>query len=115
MNHRVAAMAHAVALRAYPRTFRARLGDDLHDTFVARVTQARTRGRLHAALTAVAGCLDTLASGLAERAADRRMRRQRAHLNPPTRTAAMTLESIADDTRLCGHGHRDAGHRHRCQ
>ncbi len=65
-----------------------------------RLAHARATGRARALATAVAGCVDTLASGLAERAADRRMRDHRTHLGPPTRTTAMTLESVAADTRL---------------
>jgi putative ABC transport system permease protein len=91
---------HAWILRAYPRRFRDRLGEDLQATFTRRVADARVAGRTRALITTCTGCVDTLVSGLAERAADRRERRQHTHHGPPTRTTPMTLESIAADTRL---------------
>lgn len=100
MKRPLSVVVHALALRAYPRRFRDRLGEDLHITYMRRVAQARAAGPARAFAAAMTGCLDTLASGLAERAADRRIQQQRAHLGPSTRTTAMTLESIAADVRL---------------
>jgi putative ABC transport system permease protein len=96
----LSAVIHAWTVRAYPRRFRDRLGDDLQITYTRRVAEARAAGRVRALATAVSGCLDTLASGLAERAADRRVTRQQSLPGASSRTTAMTLESIAADTRL---------------
>ncbi|MCC7186378.1 MAG: ABC transporter permease [Acidobacteria bacterium] len=100
MNRPLSEVVHALALRAYPRRFRDRLGDDLQSTYTRRIAAARTSGRTRAFAAATAGCLDTLASGLAERAAYRRLRKHHARVAPTTRTQTMTLESIAADTRL---------------
>lgn len=41
MIRRLAAAAHRVALWSCPASFRFRLGDDLHETYVQRVDAAR--------------------------------------------------------------------------
>ncbi len=96
----VASVIHRLALRAYPRGFRRKLGDDLHQTFLLRVQAARAQGRVRGVLAIVAGCADTLASGVGERAADRRILRQWADTHPGARTHVMTIESILSDVRF---------------
>jgi hypothetical protein len=95
------AMLHRLAMRAYPKPFRVRLGDDLQDTFLRRVAAARSRGIVRGALSFAAGLADTCASGIAERAADRRLRlRRAAHSSTPSRSVPMTSESIVSDVQL---------------
>jgi predicted permease len=98
MRRPVAAALHRLALCAYPRAFRARIGDDLHATFLDRVTHARTR--LGAVTVCAAGVVDALASGCAERAADARVRRRTRFLAPPDRSLTMTWESLRADVQL---------------
>ncbi len=103
----VASVIHRLALRAYPRGFRRKLGDDLHQTFLLRVQAARAQGRVRGVLATVVGCADALASGVSERAADRRIRRQRSDTYSVTRPHVMTTESILSDVRLaCRHFRR---------
>lgn len=87
MTGRIAAALHRAALRVYPQAFRARLGDDLQQTFEYRHTAARRRGHLAAGVTAVTGIADAVASGLAERLF--------AH-----RSLTMSWESVRFDVRL---------------
>jgi hypothetical protein len=95
------AALHRLAMRAYPQTFRTRLGDDLEDTFRRRVAAARRRGVFHGVVSFAAGLADTCLSGLAERSADRRVRiRRTAHSSPATRSLPMTWESIVSDVQL---------------
>ncbi|GMV22593.1 MAG: hypothetical protein AMXMBFR57_25420 [Acidimicrobiia bacterium] len=61
------ATLHRLALLAYPPAFRARLGADLHETFVIRAAFAWRRRPHTAWLTVTAGLIDTVASGIAER------------------------------------------------
>jgi putative ABC transport system permease protein len=92
---------HRLAMRAYPQAFRVRLGDDLQDTFLRRVSAARSRGVIHGVAAVSAGILDTCVSGLAERAADRRVRlRHGAQQSPSRRSLPMTWESLVSDVRL---------------
>ncbi|HUR20450.1 MAG TPA: ABC transporter permease [Vicinamibacterales bacterium] len=95
------AALHRLAMRAYPQSFRIRVGDDLQDTFRRRVAAARERGVVHGVISLGAGLVDTCVSGLAERSADARVRaRLAAHHSPPSRSLPMTWESIVSDVTL---------------
>ncbi len=99
--NRFASRWHRLAIRAYPRAFRDRLGDDLQDTFLRRLDHARARGAWHVLLQFAIGLADTCVSGLAERNADRRVRlRSAAHSSPSKRRLTMTWESIVSDVQL---------------
>jgi predicted permease len=82
------------------------LGDDLHVTFLQRIDAARSQGIMPALLCIAGGLADTLASGFAERAADRRVRTQHAIPTTPVRSLPMTWESIVGDVSLAFRGIR---------
>jgi len=64
----VLSAAHAIAQRAYPKSFRERFGREMTSVFRARISAMRAQGRLRTVALGLWLCADAVASGTAERA-----------------------------------------------
>ena len=83
-----------LALRAFPRHFRARYAREMLDAYAARLEEiARTRGRLPAALFALAAGRELVVSGLRERFAPR------PRVAPPNRQEVTRMHAVLTDCR----------------
>jgi predicted permease len=86
---------HRLALRAYPRGFRAEFGAELERVFDARIAAARRQSIWRAAGLSLFLTFDAVSSGLAER----RRGPERHHEGRQTRSV-MSWESLISDLRL---------------